>query len=169
MEAYLGRDQGGKGAALDEAHLDGWGSISINCTGFEGRLGCGARTWAGKTMGLRVEVDGDGCRDESCEFLRAGSSAWRISPASFNNDITTADDDQHPQPPPCLLSTGQLALACLRPPCAQPRRAPSPPYTAHTRPTRTFPTSTRQPLRMRPPCPSRATPLRSGRRMPPRE
>ena len=41
VEAYLGRDQGGEGAALDEAHLDGWGSISINCTVSAGGLGVG--------------------------------------------------------------------------------------------------------------------------------
>ena len=50
VEAYLGRDQGGEGAALDEAHLDGWGSISINCTVSAGGLGVGrvlgrARRW----------------------------------------------------------------------------------------------------------------------------
>jgi hypothetical protein len=50
VEAYLGRDQGGEGAALDEAHLDGWDSISINCTVSAGGLGVGrvlgrARRW----------------------------------------------------------------------------------------------------------------------------
>ena len=57
MEAYLGRDQGGEGAALDEAHLDGWGSISINCTVSAGGLS------AGDVLGLARRWGRDGDRE----------------------------------------------------------------------------------------------------------
>jgi hypothetical protein len=80
VEAYLGRDQGGKGAALDEAHLDGWGSISINCTGSAG----------GFAQGAYLGWQDDGSRwgrgwvrsssPHSCEFLAAG--IFRLAGAS---------------------------------------------------------------------------------------
>ena len=151
VEAYLGGDQGGEGAALDEAHLDGWGSISINCTASAGGLDVGralgqARRWG--SCGWRSTV--------MVVVMAAASFCERDLPLGA---VSTTERHHHrqlrrqPQPPPCLLSTGQLARACSHPPCAPRPHALSPPHTAHTPPTRTFPTSTRRPLKMRPPSP----------------
>lgn len=132
----------------------------------------GERTWAGKTMGRDGVVGGCGRQVlTAASFLRPGSSAWQAhrTSRSSNIDITTDVDDLHSTtPPPCPPSAGQLAPASSRPHCDPLRHAPLPPHTAHTRPTRTFPTSTRRPPKMRPPSPSRATLPRSGRRAPPR-
>jgi len=69
VQAYLGGDQGGEGATLDEAHLDGCASISINCT-----LSAGGSS-AGHALGLARRWGRDGDRevgedveDQSCEF-----------------------------------------------------------------------------------------------------
>jgi hypothetical protein len=97
VEAYLGGDQGGEGAALDEAHLDGWGSISINCNrpagGFfvESVLGL-ARRW------VEMEVLGrGGCRDQSqsccSRDLPLGAIPGVASTSTI--DITNDVDDLH--------------------------------------------------------------------------
>jgi len=130
----------------------------------------GERTWAGKTMGRDGVVGGCGRQVlTAASFLRPGSSAWQAhhTSRSSNIDITNdVDDPYSTPPPPCPPSPGQLAPASSRPRCDPLRHALSPRHTAHTRPTRTFPTSTRRRPRMRPPSPSRATPPRSGRRVP---
>ena len=63
IKAYLGRDQGRQSAALDEAHLDGWHTISINWPVAVRRLGSGcgpglARRWSGDGDRAVGEVQG---------------------------------------------------------------------------------------------------------------
>lgn len=101
VEAYLGRDQGGEGAALDEAHLDGWGSISINCTVSAGSF----------AQGTYLGWQDDGSRwgrgwvrsssPHSCEFLAAGifRLARRITlpgaPTSTSRTTSTTPTAHH--------------------------------------------------------------------------
>lgn len=73
VEAYLGGDQGGEGATLDEAHLDGCGSISINWTVSAGGFS------AGRVLGLARRWGRDGDREvgEGVEIKAASSAAGK--------------------------------------------------------------------------------------------
>lgn len=95
VEAYLGGDQGGEGATLDEAHLDGWGSISINWTVSAGEF------FAGSVLGLARRWGRDGDREvgEVVAIKAASSAAGKFrqgtSGARTSIDITTTVDDPH--------------------------------------------------------------------------
>ena len=72
------------------------------------------------------------------------------------------------QPPQCLPYPGQLATAYSHQPCDPRQHAPSSQHTAHTRLTRTLPTTTKRPPKMRLLSHLRVTLLKSGGKMLPR-
>lgn len=126
VEAHLGRDQGGEGAALDEAHLDGCGSISINCTGSAGGFAAGsvlgrARRWG---CGWRSTVMVVVMRAASfCERdLPLGAIPRRASTTTSPTQATTTTPHRRhvcPPPvnwlPPARARSAPLGGALLRP------------------------------------------------------